>query len=248
MLLLVFFSFLSGVAMILAPCVWPILPIIFSASIAGTERRPLTVITGLASAFLVSILGFAYLFRILPISQDALRLFSVGVIAFFGLMLIFPSFGAKLEVLLSQFVSQKSSGRLGQGQISGFLTGASLGFLWSPCIGPILATVATAAATRGVSGEVFLVAFAFTAGLVLPLLLISWLGQRFLHTSQSLRPFLPVLRRFFGVLTLLMALAIYLDFDKDLQAALVDEYPVCSINDSIQSRPDVLEALKMIGR
>lgn len=248
MLLLLIFSFLSGVAMIFAPCVWPILPIIFSASVTGDRRRPLAVIVGLALAFLVSILGFAYLFRILPLSYDGLRLLSVGVITFFGLLLVFPSFGMKMEAVLSRYVSRQGGGQTGRGWISGFVTGVSLGFLWSPCIGPILATIASAAATRTVSWEIALVALSFTAGLTLPLLLISWLGQRFLGTNRFFRPFLPVLRRGFGLLMLLMALAIYFDYDKDLQAALVDEYPVCSINDSIQARPDVLEALKMIGR
>lgn len=248
MLLLITFSFLSGVAMIFAPCVWPILPIIFSASVTGGERRPFMVIAGLSVAFLFSIFGLVYLFNLLPISYDGLRLFSAAVIAFFGLTLTFPLLGMKVEALLSRYVGRQRNGWPDHGRISGFVTGASLGFLWSPCIGPILATVASAAATRTVSWEIALVAFTFTFGLVLPLLLISWLGQRFLGTNRFFRPFLPVLRRVFGLLMLLMALAIYLDYDKDLQAVLSDEYPVCGINDSIQSRPDVLEALQLIGR
>ncbi len=39
MLFLLFFSFLAGFATILAPCIWPLLPLVLSVSSTGGNER-----------------------------------------------------------------------------------------------------------------------------------------------------------------------------------------------------------------
>jgi len=77
--------------------------------------------------------------------------------------MIIPGFNAVLELGISRltnvFSPSAGSGQAntGSGFGSGFLAGLSLGLVWSPCAGPILAAIAALAATGQVSFQVILV-------------------------------------------------------------------------------------------
>jgi cytochrome c-type biogenesis protein len=88
------------------------------------------------------------------------------------------------------------------GILSGFLLGFAFAFGWTPCIGPILATVlALAAASDTVARGVLLLAV-YSAGLAVPFLLTALgLGQ-FLRFYQNFRKHLHAVELFSGALLL----------------------------------------------
>jgi cytochrome c-type biogenesis protein len=67
--------------------------------------------------------------------------------------------------------------RFAQGNLGAFVLGSALGLVWTPCAGPVLASILTLIATRDslVSGAVLLLAYA--VGAAVPLLAIGWGGQ-----------------------------------------------------------------------
>jgi cytochrome c-type biogenesis protein len=88
------------------------------------------------------------------------------------------------------------------GPFSGFLMGFAFAFGWTPCIGPILATVLTVAATRDtVMQGVILLTF-YSAGLAVPFLLTALGVGRFLKFYQRFRRHIHVVEVFSGVLLL----------------------------------------------
>ncbi len=98
------------------------------------------------------------------------------------------------------------------------MTGLALGLVWSPCAGPILATVSSLSATQGVSGVTFLVTVAFIAGVSLPLFVLTVLGQRFFFQAKKLSPYTGRVQQIFGIIVILSALAIATGYDVKLQA------------------------------
>ena len=52
-LITIFLAFLEGLALILSPCILPILPIILASSLTYSKKRPLGIITGFALTFAV---------------------------------------------------------------------------------------------------------------------------------------------------------------------------------------------------
>ena len=175
MTILILFAFLSGIVTIFAPCIWPILPIVLSAGATGGERKPLGIVTGLAVSFMLATLALAFVVQVIPFDPEVLRLFAVFVIALLGLTLIVPALGARLEGVVSRFASLggRFTKNSGTGFWSGFITGFALGLVWSPCAGPILATIATLAATQAVSFQVVLITLAFVLGVSLPLFVLA---------------------------------------------------------------------------
>ncbi len=51
MIILLVFAFVSGLVTILAPCIWPLLPIVLSSSSTGGTRKPLGITLGIIGSF-----------------------------------------------------------------------------------------------------------------------------------------------------------------------------------------------------
>lgn len=250
MLLLVLFAFLSGVVTIFAPCIWPILPIILSSGVSGGEKKPLGVVTGLMVSFTIFTLALSYILKIVPIDPDTLRFFAVAAITLLGLTLVVPAFGRKLEAIVSRLTGLGNFSQTGSGFKGGFITGFALGIVWSPCAGPILATVATLAATQALNFSVVLVTLAFVIGVGLPLFILAFLGQRILTRTRVLSPYTARIQQVFGVVMILAALAIYTGYDQTLQLRFAN---FCSANgitflDRIQNNTAVTEALDTLRK
>ena len=88
MLVLLIVAFVSGLLTILAPCIWPILPIVLSSSSTGGRGRPLGVTLGILLSFSILTLSLSYLVKIFHFDPDILRLLAVVIIGFFGSILI----------------------------------------------------------------------------------------------------------------------------------------------------------------
>jgi cytochrome c-type biogenesis protein len=97
------------------------------------------------------------------------------------------------------------------GIVSGFLMGFAFAFGWTPCIGPILATVLTlAAAQNTVSRGIFLLV-AYSAGLAIPFLLTAILVGQFLKFYKRFRRHIHWVEVFSGVLLLAVGALIFMN-------------------------------------
>ena len=249
MILLLGFSFLAGLATILAPCVWPILPIVLSSSIGQGRARPLGISLGVVVSFAIFTLAISYLVKAFHFDPNIFRLFAVVVIAFLGFSMIIPALSRVTESLIGRLsgVFGSSSGQ-SSGFLGGFVTGLSLGIVWSPCAGPILAAIAALAATNQVSSGVVLITLAYSIGAGVPLLLFAYGGQQFIQRARGISPFTGRIQQGFGVLMILAALAIFTNLDKTLSIKLLEMFPGLGIaSNSFENNQivaDQLAALK----
>ena len=105
------------------------------------------------------------------------------------------------------------------------MTGLSLGVVWSPCAGPILATIAALAATREVSFDVVLVTLAYVIGVGIPLLLFSSARAWVFTKSRLLTRYTGRIQQAFGIVMLLAAIGMYTNYDTVVAATLLDTLP-----------------------
>ena len=249
MALLLFFAFLSGLVTIAAPCIWPLLPIILSSSAQGGHGKPLGITVGITSSFAIFTLTLSYIVSVIPLDLDVLRLVAVGIIAFFGFTLLVPQLNQMVEGAVSR-LSGKLGGltnQKGTGFGSGLITGLALGIVWTPCAGPILATIATLAATQAVNFQIVLVTIVYVIGVGIPLFLFALLGNKVFAKSKSLSKYTGRIQRVFGVIMIAMAFLILTNQDKVIQARLLDAFPQYSkflvnleSNDAVKAQLDKL--------
>jgi len=178
MLLLVLFALLAGAGTALSPCVLPILPVVLSAGVTGGRRRPLGIVTGLTISFTFAAVALVYLIDALGLPDDIQRIIAIVVLFGFGIALMVPPIGDRIEGWISRVVGAPRM-RSGEGFGSGLLLGGALGLAYFPCAGPILAGVITVSAAQDFTVGRLLVAFAYAIGSAAVLYAILVFGRRF---------------------------------------------------------------------
>lgn len=228
MTILLIVAFVSGLVTILAPCIWPLLPIILSTTTTGGKKKALGITLGICGSFLVFTLTISYLVSALKFDPNILRLFAVVVIGFLGLSLVVPWISSRLEVAVSRLSNRLGgvvSGARSSGFWGGLLTGSALGIVWTPCAGPILATIATLAATRAVNLGIVLVTVVYVVGIGIPLFLFALAGSTLFTKSRFLNKYTGRVQQVFGMVMIVVAILIFTNYDKVLQAKLLDAFP-----------------------
>jgi cytochrome c biogenesis protein CcdA/thiol-disulfide isomerase/thioredoxin len=229
MAILLVFAFVSGVITILSPCILPVLPIVLSGSVGGGKARPFGIISGFVVSFTVFTLALSAIVQAIGISPDALRYVAVVLIGLFGLVMLIPPLGTAFEGLASRVANIGSAGRstraAGTGYGSGLLIGLSLGLIWTPCVGPIMASVISLALTQRVDGGSVFITLAYTLGTSLPMLAVMIGGRALVTKVPALVKHTGAIQRGFGVLMLIVAVGIGFGWDRRFQAAILSAFP-----------------------
>ncbi len=224
MVILTIFAFLAGIVTVLSPCILPVLPIVLSGSVGEGKRRPLGVVTGFVLSFTFFTLFLSSIVQATGISAGALRSFSVVVIIGFGLSLVIPQVQAVLERFFT-FFSRFSPRGSHEGFSGGVFVGLSLGLIWTPCVGPILASVISLAITGSVSGSAAIITLAYAIGTALPMLAIARGGRQLLNKAPFLVQNTGTIQKAFGVLMIVTGLAIHFNVDRQFQTWILDRFP-----------------------
>jgi len=189
----------AGVISFLSPCVLPIVPAYLSF-IAGTSLNELTGDGGkdsevghrVVASALAFVLGFSVVFVMLGASASALNALIVenigGISKVAGAVII--TFGLHYAGLLRiPFLYREARFHMDKvpaGLAGAFVVGIAFGFGWTPCIGPILATILTVAASSDSLGYGVSLLGTYALGLGIP----------FIVAAFAFRPFMRFLQRF----------------------------------------------------
>lgn len=223
--LLIIFAFIAGVITILSPCILPILPVVLSGSLGGGKKRPLGIVAGFILSFTFFTLALTSIVKATGVSPDILRLIAVVVIFVFGLSLLLPITQILLEKLTSRLLAVSPKAQNKSGFMGGLLIGFSLGLIWAPCVGPILASVITLALTSSVSTAAVFITLAYSLGTAIPMLAIMQGGRQLLQKVPWLLNNSAQIQKGFGVVMMLTAAAIYFNLDRQFQTAILTAFP-----------------------
>jgi len=185
-------SFLRQNRALLAPVAGALI-LLFGLHLIGALIK-LNLRAGIILGVLLVALGVASLLRHAPLFAG------LGAAHFFSLSLI-GFFGPAMARWLNRDVHLRSKSTQ-PGIWSGFLLGFAFAFGWTPCIGPILATVlALAAASDTIARGVLLLAV-YSAGLAIPFLLTALGIGQFMAFYKNFRKYLHAVEVFSGALLL----------------------------------------------
>jgi cytochrome c biogenesis protein CcdA/thiol-disulfide isomerase/thioredoxin len=219
--LLIIFALLAGAGTALSPCVLPVLPAVLSAGLTGGRWRPLGVVAGLALSFTFATVALVYVIDALGLPNDIARTIAIAVLATFGISLLVPPLSARIEAWISRLVPGPSLAG-GEGFGSGLLIGGSLGFVYAPCAGPILAGVITVSAAQDFTVGKLAVALAYSIGSALTLYLLIRGGRRLTGRLAAYRGYVQIA---LGIVMVGVAALMVADLDIRFERAIADELP-----------------------
>jgi cytochrome c biogenesis protein CcdA/thiol-disulfide isomerase/thioredoxin len=214
-------GFLGGLITGISPCILPVLPVVFFSGVNSTRAaRPYLVIAGLVCSFsVVTLLGSALL-SALHLPQDAIRWAALVTLTLIGLGLIFRPLQHLLERPFAR-IPQREIGFGGLGR-SGFGLGLTLGALYVPCAGPVLAAIVVAGGTAHIGVATLVLTATFAVGTALPLLVFALAGRRVAERVSAFRRRQRAIQIAGGITMIVLAVALVFNLPAMLQRAVPD--------------------------
>lgn len=197
-------AFIEGLALILSPCILPILPLILSGSIEGGKKRPIGITVGFIFSFAAFTLFSRALVQLSGIDISIVRNISFILLTLFGLMMLSTALTEKFNLMTARFanIGSHTFQENQTGFVSGFLFGCLVGLIWTPCAGPILAAVIVQTVLQQTTLTSFFTVLAFAIGAGIPMLLIALFGRAIVANLGFLKRHAVLLRRILGVIIL----------------------------------------------
>ncbi len=222
-------ALVAGALTTLNPCVFPILPLVVGSALQDNRAAPLLMGAGMASSFALLGLLTGLLADSAELDADLMRSGSAVLLVLFGVAMMIPGAKDLFARLISPLADRASSLNAGlesaaatprSAVLRAFGMGMLLGFVWTPCSGPLLASTLALAASGG-AAHASLTLAVFGLGAAIPLVSVGYLSR---STLGQLRAW--VLRhgsraqQLMGMLLALVGLMVLLGADKALEGAL----------------------------
>lgn len=218
----------------LSPCVFPLLPLVVGGSLQGHRAGPLAMGLGMTLSFALIGLIVGLAGPALGIDGDSVRTAGGWLLLTLGAVMLVPALNERFTRLMAPLASgaDQLSGKLNAGSLGGaLLLGALLGLVWSPCSGPLLAAALTLVASEGGALRGTLILGAFGAGAATPLVLAAYASRAGFATARSwVLAHAKTMKNAFGLLLVLLGLAILLGWDKRLEAVILPLLPDAWVN------------------
>lgn len=216
--------FVEGLLSFLSPCVIPILPVylgILAGEGLGKEKlgepglgsrkiliNSLFFIIGIALTFFLLAFASSLLSRFFNAHIKALQVISGLLIIVMGLYQL----GAfRLGIFAREYSAKQKAYRAGQRvtPLVALLMGFTFSFSWTPCIGPILASVFFYASAHQGMVSVLLISI-YCLGFILPFILLALFAEKMLPLVKKHHHLLTYTTKISGVLLLFIGLSILL--------------------------------------
>ncbi len=222
-------AFLAGILSTLSPCVLPLLPLVLGAASARHRYGPLALAGGLAVSFVVIGLFVATIGFSIGLDSDVFRIAAAVLMMLIGLVLVVPGFQARVALAggpLANWTEQKFGGFSEDGLHGQFGVGLLLGAVWSPCVGPTLGAASLLAAKGENLPAVALTMLLFGLGAAAPLAILGFVSREAMGRMRSrLMSAGQGAKMAFGLLFMLIGIAILTGYDKKIETILVDASP-----------------------
>ncbi|WP_018576396.1 cytochrome c biogenesis protein DipZ [Legionella shakespearei] len=232
-LLTVLAGFLEGFVLILSPCILSILPIILAGSLSGSRRRSFGIIIGFIFVFALFALFARQLISYWGIDSSSVRYTAYGLLFLFALILFSNYLTEQFNRLTQRFGSIGSAIAPHQeerGFWGGVLLGGLVAIIWTPCAGPILATIIVQIVIQQTNLMSFFTLLAFAAGAAIPMLIIALYGFK-------IRELFPVFKRHAGLTRKILAVILFLNLgfmiaqEKGLiSSSIIEQTPIRTAN------------------
>jgi cytochrome c-type biogenesis protein len=204
-------AFSAGLLSFATPCVLPLVPAYLSA-IGARSTDPRRALL----ASLPFVLGFSLVFVALGASAGlaggALTDHRVQLVKLSGIVIV--AMGLVMVGLIRMPALDRSfAPGLGPARASGssVLLGGAFGLAWTPCIGPVLGSILTLAATGATAARGAALLAAYAAGLAVPFMVAGVALGRVMSGARRVRDHYNVVRAVSGAVLIAAGLLVFFD-------------------------------------
>ncbi|EGT4879240.1 cytochrome c biogenesis protein/redoxin [Clostridioides difficile] len=206
-----FLVFIEGIVSFFSPCILPILPIylsILSNSSVENLKEGKTSFIG-SSLFKNTIffaLGISTTFFILGSSVKVLSMFfneNKDLIMFIGGIIIIIMGLFYMGIIKSSILNREKRFNVKFKEmkaITAFILGFTFSFGWTPCIGPILASVLVMVSSSSNHLSANLLIAVYTIGFILPFIITSMFYSKLFKTIDKIKSNMEIIKKIGGII------------------------------------------------
>ena len=224
------FAFLAGLLTLINPCVLPVLPIVLASALQAHRLGPVALAAGMSLSFTAFGLTIALAGQSLGLSERLLTQTAAVLMVAFGLTLLVPRFnmafaGATAGLAARADHSIDAVDRTGlRGQA---LTGALLGAVWSPCVGPTLGGAISLASQGQSLGWAAAIMFSFALGVSAVILILAYGTRAALQRRKAtLQALAARSKPVMGGILVTVGLILFFQLQQDFEAWAISVLPV----------------------
>lgn len=188
-------AFLEGLALILSPCILPMLPIMLSSGLGNDKNHSYGMIIGFITFFTLFAIAGTAISSYIP--EEYFRWISTGILILLGSSMLLNLDIIDLKLSFSDSLQPKRN------ILSGLLVGLSLSLLWAPCAGPIIIATMVQMSTQTLylySTGVFL---SFALGVMLPMIGIVFISKAGITMLKGVNKHMILIKRVCGAIIIL---------------------------------------------
>ena len=231
-----FYVVLAGLLSFLSPCVLPIVPgylcflagtsldKIASGEDASKERNvfyfALSFVFGFSTVFILLGASATLLSGLIYEYLDILRVVGGIIIIIFGIHF--------MQIIQLPFLNRDTRYQIESyrpGIVGSYVIGLSFAFGWTPCIGPILGSVLSIAASSETVTYGIVLLLLYSAGLGIPFLLAAYAINGFMRFLSKIRNYIRVIEIFTGVLLVIFGILILTNRIQELAFFFIKYFP-----------------------
>ena len=218
-MIILLIAFLAWILSVLAPCVLPVIPVIFGGWLS--DGRNAKTIRILLSA-MICIFIFTFLLKVstvfIAIPTSVWSIISGVIILFYGLTLVFPYYRELIQIKIPQITLRQTGGKRWD-----YILGASLGPVFASCSPTYALLIGTILPVSLVTGVSWIMSYLLWFGGFLYLLVWGWrsLITKFYGRADTRGRF----KRILWIILIFTALLLVSGLMKKTEALLVNEFP-----------------------
>ncbi|MDY5306386.1 cytochrome c biogenesis CcdA family protein [Fusobacterium gastrosuis] len=194
--------YFAGILSFFSPCIFPVIPVYLSILSNGEKKsiiKTIMFILGLSLTFLVLGFGMGLLGELF--FNDKVRLIAGIVIIILGFV--------QMDIIKIKFLEKTKFINIQEqknGILTAFILGLTFSLGWTPCVGPVLASILFISGSSADIGGSILMMSIYVLGLATPFIVFSMASKVLFEKVKFIKRYLGILKKIGGFIIIIMGI------------------------------------------